>query len=48
LLLLVWHGSGKARTEAGHRAILASSNLAVARVMPTGSWLSIIEALPAN
>jgi O-methyltransferase domain/Dimerisation domain len=48
LLLLVWHGSGKARTEAEHRAILASSNLAVARVMPTGSWLSIIEALPAN
>ena len=48
LLLLVWHGSGKARTETEHRAILAASNLEVARIIPTESWLSIIEASPAN
>jgi O-methyltransferase domain/Dimerisation domain len=48
LLLLVWHGSGKARTESEHRAILTASNLKVAQVIPTESWLSIIEASPAN
>jgi ubiquinone/menaquinone biosynthesis C-methylase UbiE len=48
LLLLVWHGSGKARTETEHRAILAASSLEVARVVPTESWLSIIEASPIN
>ena len=48
LLLLVWHGSGKARTETEHRSILAASNLEVARIIPTESWLSIIEASPNN
>ena len=36
------------RTETEHRSILAASNLEVARIIPTESWLSIIEASPTN
>jgi len=48
LLLLIWTPGGKARTELEHRALLAASDLKLARLIPTGSWLSLIEALPAD
>jgi O-methyltransferase domain/Dimerisation domain len=48
LLLLIWTPGGKARTELEHRALLAASDLKLARVIPTPSWLSVIEALPAD
>jgi O-methyltransferase domain/Dimerisation domain len=48
LLLLVWTPGGRVRTEVEHRALLSASKLAMARVIPTGSSLSIIEAIHAD
>jgi O-methyltransferase domain/Dimerisation domain len=48
LLLLVWTPGGRVRTEVEHRALLSASKLAMVRVIPTGSSLSIIEAVPAD
>jgi hypothetical protein len=45
LWMLVWAG-GKERTEAEYRALLASAGLALCRVVPTGSPVSVIEAAP--
>lgn len=46
LFMLVWPG-GQERTEAEHRALLASAGLAVNRIVPTASPVSVIEARPA-
>jgi hypothetical protein len=43
LLMLVYAG-GRERTEAEHRALLASAGLALDRIIPTSSGISIIEA----
>lgn len=48
LLMLVWTGGGKERTEAEHRTLLASAGFRLTRVMPTVSPVSIIEAVPAD
>jgi O-methyltransferase/methyltransferase family protein len=48
LLLLVWTPGGRVRTEVEHGALLSASKLAMVRVIPTGSSLGIIEAVPAD
>jgi O-methyltransferase domain/Dimerisation domain len=48
LLLLVWTPGGRVRTESEHQALLSASNLKKMRVIPTGSSLSIIEAIPSD
>jgi hypothetical protein len=47
LLMLVWTSGGKERTEAEHRALLAAAGFRMARLIPTRSPLSIIEAVPS-
>lgn len=46
LWMLVFAG-GKERTEEEYRALLASSGLSLQRVIPTGSPVNVIEAVPA-
>ena len=48
LLMLVWTGGGRERTEAEHRVLLASAGFTLARIIPTGSLVSIIEAVPTG
>jgi hypothetical protein len=48
LLMLVWTGGGKERTEAEHLTLLASAGFELARIIPTASPVSIIEAVPAD
>jgi hypothetical protein len=48
LLMLVWTGGGKERTEAEHLTLLASAGFELARIIPTASPVSIIEAMPAD
>jgi len=43
LFMLVWPG-GRERTEVEHRELLASADLSVSRIIPTGSPISILEA----
>jgi len=45
LWMLVWAG-GKERTEEEYRALLTSVGLTLRRVVPTGSPVSVIEAVP--
>ena len=46
LWMLVFAG-GKERTEEEYRALLASSGLSLQRVIPTGSPVNVVEAVPA-
>jgi hypothetical protein len=46
LAMLAWTG-GKERTETEFRALLAAAGFALARVIPTRSSLSVVEAVPA-
>jgi O-methyltransferase domain/Dimerisation domain len=46
LLMLIWTSGGKERTEAEHRALLASAGFKPIRIIPTKSPLGIIEAVP--
>jgi len=46
LAMLVMTG-GRERSEAEYRALLASANLRLTRVIPTKSELSVIEAVRA-
>lgn len=46
LLMLVWTSGGRGRTETEHRTLLASAGFELARVIPTKSAVSIIEARP--
>jgi hypothetical protein len=46
LFMLVWPG-GRERTEAEHRELLTSADLSVARVIPTGLPISILEVRKA-
>ena len=48
LLMLVWTPGGKERTEAEHRTLLASAGFKLARIIPTSSPVSIIEAVPTD
>ena len=48
LLMLVWTPGGKERTEAEHRTLLASAEFKLARIIPTSSPVSIIEAVPTD
>jgi len=48
LLLLVWTPGGKARTEREHQELLTQSGLKISRVISTRSWLSLLEAMPAD
>ena len=48
LLLLVWTPGGKARTEREHEELLTKAGLKISRVISTESWLSLLEALPAD
>jgi hypothetical protein len=45
LLMLIWTSGGKERTEAEHRALLASAGLQPVRMIATKSPLVIIEAV---
>ena len=45
LAMLVWTG-GRERTEAEYRALLAAAGFELARVVPTRSPLSVVEAVP--
>jgi hypothetical protein len=46
LLMLVWTSGGRERTEAEHAALLGAAGLRIARVIPTATPLTIIEAVP--
>jgi hypothetical protein len=46
LLMLVWNGGGRERTEREHQGLLASAGLHLSRIIPTRAGLSIIEAVP--
>jgi hypothetical protein len=45
LLMLVWTPGGKERTEAEHRALLASAGFELTRVIPTAAPVSVLEAI---